>query len=116
MFSEIRTGTCWRPLCTAIVSPTMSGRTIERLDHVLIGRRSFFADASATFFARCESTNGPFLTLRGIFQILYLRLRRRTIILSVRLFLRVFAPLVGVPQGLTGCRPPEVRPSPPPCG
>src|SRR6185295_19865360 len=36
--------------------------------------------------------------------------------LVVDLFLRVFLPLVGKPHGVTGCRPPEVRPSPPPCG
>src|SRR5580704_15121205 len=30
--------------------------------------------------------------------------------LAVRLFLRVFMPLVGLPQGVTGCRPPRVRP------
>src|SRR5690606_7974669 len=36
--------------------------------------------------------------------------------LVVDLFLRVFFPLVGKPHGVTGCRPPEVRPSPPPCG
>ncbi len=96
----------------------MSGSTIERRDQVLIGRRSFFAVASETFFAKCVSTNGPFLTLRGIsFSYLrlspagagsydafpiYLRLRRRTIMLSVRLFDRVLAPFVGVPHGLTG--------------
>ena len=40
----------------------------------------------------------------------------RTMNLSVALFLRVFLPLVGLPHGVTGCRPPEVRPSPPPCG
>src|ERR1700732_4055172 len=28
----------------------------------------------------------------------------------------VFLPLVGLPQGVTGWRPPEVLPSPPPCG
>ena len=44
MFSVISTGMCWRPLCTAIVSPTMSGMTIERRDQVLIGLRSFLAD------------------------------------------------------------------------
>src|SRR3546814_15458989 len=38
------------------------------------------------------------------------------IILSVCLLLRVRAPLVGLPHGVTGWRPPEVRPSPPPCG
>src|SRR5476651_2170495 len=36
--------------------------------------------------------------------------------LVVRLFLRVLPPLVGLPQGVTGLRPPLVRPSPPPWG
>src|SRR6202008_3553993 len=30
--------------------------------------------------------------------------------------LLVFVPLVPCPHGVTGWRPPEVRPSPPPCG
>src|SRR4029077_15988913 len=38
------------------------------------------------------------------------------IMLSVRLLLRVLCPLVGTPHGVTGCRPPELRPSPPPSG
>src|ERR1022692_3455908 len=42
--------------------------------------------------------------------------RRFTINLSVRLLFRVLYPRVGWPQGVTGCRPPEVLPSPPPCG
>src|SRR5262245_18356115 len=36
--------------------------------------------------------------------------------LVVDLFLRVFLPMLEKPHGVTGCRPPEVRPSPPPCG
>src|ERR1700710_2533780 len=36
--------------------------------------------------------------------------------LLVDLLERVFLPLVGLPHGVTGWRPPEVRPSPPPCG
>ena len=36
--------------------------------------------------------------------------------LSVDLFERVRLPLVGLPHGVTGWRPPDVRPSPPPCG
>src|SRR5262252_5889123 len=48
-----------------MVSPTISGTTIERRDQVLIGRRSFLAAAVCTFFARCRSTNGPFLRERG---------------------------------------------------
>src|SRR4051794_27919081 len=42
--------------------------------------------------------------------------RERMMNLSVDLLERVRAPLVGLPQGVTGWRPPEVRPSPPPCG
>src|SRR5258708_24201043 len=41
---------------------------------------------------------------------------RLTINLSVRLLLRVLYPRVGWPQGVTGLRPPDVLPSPPPCG
>src|SRR5438128_6731001 len=41
---------------------------------------------------------------------------RVTIHLSVRLLLRVLKPRVGLPHGVTGWRPPEVLPSPPPCG
>src|SRR5271170_1567932 len=65
MFSDTSTGTCSRPLCTAMVRPTMSGMIMERRDHVLIGRRSFFWLAVCTFLARCRSTNGPFLSERG---------------------------------------------------
>src|SRR5580704_1306700 len=43
-------------------------------------------------------------------------LRRFTINLSVRLLFRVLYPRVGWPHGVTGCLPPEVLPSPPPCG
>src|SRR5690606_16533930 len=62
------------------------------------------------------SIKGPFFRERGTSFPLYYLLRRRTIMLSVRLLDRVLAPLVGKPHGDTGCRPPEVRPSPPPCG
>src|ERR1700740_454458 len=43
-------------------------------------------------------------------------LRVRTMYLVVRLFLRVLLPLVPLPHGVTGLRPPLVRPSPPPWG
>src|SRR6266403_1357930 len=65
MFSDTNTGTCRRPLCTAMVKPTISGMTMERRDQVLIGRRSFFWLAVCTFLARCKSTNGPFFSERG---------------------------------------------------
>src|ERR671911_3109129 len=42
--------------------------------------------------------------------------RERTIIWLLLRLLRVRAPLVGLPHGVTGWRPPEVRPSPPPWG
>src|SRR5206468_9495155 len=42
--------------------------------------------------------------------------RLLTMNFCVRLLFRVLKPLVGMPQGVTGCRPPEVLPSPPPCG
>src|SRR3984893_14504827 len=65
MFSDTNTGTWRRPLCTAMVNPTMSGITTERRDHVLMGRRSFFWLAVCTFLARCKSTKGPFFSERG---------------------------------------------------
>ena len=40
----------------------------------------------------------------------------RTMNLSVRLLFRVLYPRVGCPHGVTGFRPPDVLPSPPPCG
>jgi hypothetical protein len=43
---------CCRPLCTAIVRPTKSGTTVERLDQVLIGRLSFVLRAAPTFAMR----------------------------------------------------------------
>src|SRR6187551_811866 len=36
--------------------------------------------------------------------------------LSLDRLWRVFLPLVDLPPGVTGWRPPEGRPSPPPCG
>src|SRR3990172_6225753 len=45
MFSEMYTGICCLPLWTWMVKPTMSGRTTERRDQVLMGRLSFAARA-----------------------------------------------------------------------
>src|SRR5689334_15882173 len=77
------------------------------------------ARAASAFFKRYPSTNGPFQTERAIVLLAPAHLplwRLRIISRCVRLLARVLAPLVGLPQGVTGCRPPEVRPSPPPCG
>src|SRR5882724_12086857 len=74
--------------------------------------------AASAFLSRDPSTNGPFQTERTMSGVPYFfrlwRLRRMNRL--VDLFDRVFLPLVGLPHGVTGWRPPEVRPSPPPCG
>src|SRR5207342_58353 len=59
--SVTKTGTCARPLWTAIVCPTISGKIVDVRDQVRTGRLS-----PASFMAsiRCmsrSSTNGPFL-------------------------------------------------------
>src|SRR5690625_263373 len=100
----------------AMVNPTNSGRMAELRDQVLMGRLLLPAIADSTFFIKDASTNGPFLIERAMIHALYLRLRRETIIESVRLLRRVRYPFAGVPHGLTGSRPSPVRPSPPPWG
>src|SRR6185295_757253 len=122
MFSVTYTGTNLLPLCTAIVCPTISGRIVERRDHVRIARLSALFSIARIFSSRCPSTNGPFLTERPIapcscvFASSRYLLRRRTINLLVRLLRRVLYPFVGTPHGVTGWRPPDVLPSPPPWG
>src|SRR6185503_17120503 len=66
MDSVMKTGTCLRPSCTAMVCPTISGTMVERRDHVLITRLSPRRFISTTLFIRWSSTNGPFFTERGI--------------------------------------------------
>ena len=66
IFSVIYTGICCLPLCTAIVKPMKSGKTVERRDQVLIGLLSDVAREVSTFFMRCKSTNGPFLIERAM--------------------------------------------------
>ena len=58
--SLTNTGTCFRPSCTAIVCPTISGKIVEARDQVRIIRFS-----PAVFIASMRpisrsSTNGPF--------------------------------------------------------
>src|SRR5438309_8224000 len=60
MFSATYTGMNLRPLCTAMVCPTMSGCTVERRDHV---RNTFFSlrlFMSSMRDIRCTSMKGPF--------------------------------------------------------
>src|SRR5579884_2568285 len=93
-----------------------SGRMVDRRDHVRTTFFSFFSFMVATFFTRWSSLNGPFFSDLLILDAYFFALRRETMNLSVRLLLRVLKPRVGWPHGVTGCRPPEVLPSPPPCG
>jgi hypothetical protein len=48
----LKFGICWRPLCTAIVKPSISGEIIDRLDQVLIGFLLLLLTASSTFFCK----------------------------------------------------------------
>src|SRR5437867_717255 len=104
------------PLCTAIVKPTISGSMVERRDQVFITVLLGLLPMVRTFFRRCSSTNGPFFTDLAMKSPSYLLSRRLMIKRCVRLLFRVLNPFVGRPQGLTGCLPPEVFPSPPPWG
>src|SRR5688500_16831420 len=91
---------------------------VERRDQILITSLRPDSRAFSAFFSTKESTKGPFQTERvmGAPYFFFRWWRERRMYLPVALFLRVRAPLVGLPQGVTGCRPPLVRPSPPPCG
>src|ERR1019366_4726325 len=60
------TGINFLPLCTAIVWPIMSGRIVDRRDHVLITFFSLRAFIPATLIRRWSSMNGPFLSERPI--------------------------------------------------
>src|SRR3954468_10388100 len=51
-----------RPLCTAIVCPTISGTTVDRRDQVLMTFLSPPRFITSTFSRRGTSTNGPFFS------------------------------------------------------
>src|SRR2546429_864608 len=91
---------------------------VERRLQILMTSCRPDARAASAFFSSEPSTNGPFQTERTMSGVPYFfrlwRLRRMN--LSVDLLDRVFLPLVGLPHGATGRRPPQARPSPPPCG
>src|SRR5919107_2165809 len=73
---------------------------VHLLEQVVVHERALLQAARHV----CTSPAQRFLPVR----------RRRTIILSAGLVRRVRPS--GLPAGFTGCRPPEVLPSPPPCG
>jgi len=62
--SEMYTGTCCLPLWDRDGQPDEIREIVERRDQVLIGRFSFVARATPTFFIRWWSTKGPFFTER----------------------------------------------------
>src|SRR5947208_2390477 len=66
MFSVVNTGTNFRPLCTAKVTPSISGMMVERRDQVFSTFLDLTRCASTTFFMRLVSTNGPFLIERAM--------------------------------------------------
>src|ERR1700754_835023 len=92
---------------------------MDRRDQVLITVLVPFSFCTSTFFIRWSSTKGPFFRLRGIdacsYRLFLPRVRRRLISRSLGLCSRRVRPS-GLPHGLTGWRPPELLPSPPPCG
>src|SRR6202008_4652435 len=64
--SEMKTGTCFLPSCTAIVWPTISGKTVEVRDQVFT--ICFWPDSfiAAIRLISAASTQGPFLVERPI--------------------------------------------------
>src|SRR5579871_336320 len=63
------TGINFLPLCTAIVCPTISGRIVERRDHVFTTFFSLRVFNPSIFTRRWSSINGPFFSERGIFSL-----------------------------------------------
>src|SRR5207342_3020794 len=62
MFSVTYTGMNLRPLCTAMVCPTISGTTVDRRDQVLMTFLSPPRFITSTFSSSGTSTNGPFFS------------------------------------------------------
>src|SRR3978361_1452597 len=88
---------------------------VERRVQIFITSLTPDARAASALFSREPSTNGPFQTERTMSGVPYFfrlwRLMRMNLL--VDLFERVFLPLVGLPHGVTGWRPPPGRASPP---
>src|SRR5207247_10633795 len=110
-------GMNWLPLCTASVWPTNSGRIVQRRAQVLSTRLSPLRLSPSILRTRDSTTYGPFLIERAMVRLsprYFVRRRRMNALLSFRR--RVFRPLVFLPHGVVGWRPPELLPSPPPIG
>ena len=74
--SEMKTGTCLRPSWTAIVWPTISGKTVDIRDQVFsicLLPDSFIAE---TRFIRRSSAHGPFFVERPIAYLFFFPRRR----------------------------------------
>ena len=87
------------------------GMIVERRDHVLITSLRPDSRTTSAFFKRLTVNKRTFPNKRAISVSRYF-FRRRRISLSVDLLDLVRLPLVGLPQGVTGWRPPELLPSP----
>src|SRR5262249_32638103 len=81
MLSLMNTGTCRRPSWTAIVWPTISGKTVDVRDQVRIIRFSLASFIAAMRCMSRASTNGPFFRLLPTYRSpeCFPRLRPRTI-------------------------------------
>src|SRR5260221_14463881 len=95
-----------------MVSPTKSGRMVERRDQVLIGRLSFAARAVSTFCTRWWSTNGPFLTERAIYPVLICRGGYARLTFGSRWCDGSCYPFLGCPPGSPGRDPSGGSPRP----
>ena len=96
------------------LKPTNSGIIVDFLDQVLMGATLDCPFNFSTFLSKLGSTNGPFHTDLDINYFLFFFLE--IINLFVLLFFLVFKPFADCPHGETGLLPPDVLPSPPPCG
>ena len=90
MFSVMNTGMNFLPLCTAKVSPTKSGETVERRDQVLMTFLDCSLCADVHLLGQVAVDEGALLyaAWHDVAPQPFLP-RRRTMNLSVRLLLRV---------------------------
>ena len=84
----MNTGTCLRPSWTAIVCPTISGKTVEVRDQVLTMVFWFASFIVVMRFIKRSSTHGPFLEdLLTVYLCLVFLPRRRPRTISASDFL-----------------------------
>jgi hypothetical protein len=67
IFSVMKMGTCFLPLCTAMVCPIIWGKMVEARDHVFITVFSPELLSNSIFLSNLTLQKGPFLSDRDIF-------------------------------------------------